>query len=712
MRRLLVSFFLVFTVKATDLSLHSQPLSKGKNSNYVSNRSPLKASSLIKLPVGAIKPEGWLKENLRRQNEGLSGKLGEISPWLLKEGNAWLSKDGKGQWGWEELPYWLKGYANAGYIFEDQKIIDEAKIWIEGVLAGQRANGDFGPVHMWGRSGARDYWGNMIMLYCLQSYYEYSKDERVIELMTKYFKYQLTVPDNKFLVGYWQKVRGGDNLHSVMWLYNRTGDKFLLELMEKIHRNTSDWTKRDYKFRELLGWGKGHHKRHGIKQWPKWHFYQPNWHNVNLAQCFREPAQYYLLSKDEKYLKAAYENYEIPRRHYGQVPGGMFGGDENCRVGYDDPRQAIETCALVEQMNSDQHMLRITGDTFWADHCEEIAFNTYPAAITEDFKALRYLTAPNHVSSTRQNHSPGIDNKGSFFAMNPFSSRCCQHNHAQGWPYFVENMWMATPDNGVAAVLYSANTVKVKVGNGVPVEIKQDTKYPFEENINFKFKAEKAVEFPFYLRIPKWSQGATIKVNGQKLNVKAEAKNYVRINRTWKTGDVVDVHFPMELKVERYKNNHNAASVHYGPLLFSLKIKQKLKKIDSRKALAGDARFQKTANPDEWPTFEIYPDSAWNYGLVFNESDLKASFKVLKKSWPKSNYPFNLNAAPIRITAKAKLIPEWKLGKEKLVGELQDSPVKSDEKTVEVELLPAGAARLRITAFPVIGEGADAKKWK
>ena len=187
------------------ISLVDSPETIETNRHYISNRFPLQPSKLIKLPIGSIKPEGWLLEYFNRQKKGLTGSLGEISAWLDKKDNAWLSKDGKGKWGWEEVPYWLKGYANIGYITEDKEIIDEAKIWIEAALDSQRENGFFGPNFAWEsyiadedrtnelettKRKAIDFWPNMIMLYCLQSYYEYSKDDRVIELMTKYFKFQ------------------------------------------------------------------------------------------------------------------------------------------------------------------------------------------------------------------------------------------------------------------------------------------------------------------------------------------------------------------------------------------------------------------------------------------------------------------------------------------------------------------------------------------
>ena len=202
------------------------------NTNYIGYRAPLRPLNFIKLPVGSIQPEGWVKKYLELQRDGLTGHLGEISAWLEKDNNAWLTTGG--DHGWEEVPYWLKGYGNLAYILNDPKMIEETKYWIEGVFASCQPNGYFGPVNE--RNGKRELWAQMIMLWCLQSYYEYSQDQRVIDLMTNYFKWQMTVPDDQLLEDYWEKSRGGDNIISIYWLYNHTGDAFLLELAEKIHR--------------------------------------------------------------------------------------------------------------------------------------------------------------------------------------------------------------------------------------------------------------------------------------------------------------------------------------------------------------------------------------------------------------------------------------------------------------------------------------------
>ena len=661
----------------------ARPVMTQTNAFYVGNRPPLQPAAFLPLPVSAVTPRGWLREMLQRQREGLTGHLGEISAWLQKEDNAWLSKDGKGKYGWEELPYWLKGYIELGYIFNDPKMIAEAHTWIEGALASQRSNGDFGPDEKFKDDGSRDYWANMIMLFCLQSYYERTPDPRVLELMSKYFKYQLTVPDDQMLTHYWQKMRGGDNIHSIYWLYNRTGDAELLKVAEKIHRCTANWRMKD----DL-----------------------PNWHNVNIAECFREPAQFYLQSHDPADLRAAYANQFEVRKRYGQVPGGMFGGDENCRPGFDDPRQGVETCGLVEQMLSDAIMLQISGDPSWADHCEEVAFNMYPAAVMPDFKSLRYLTAPNMVVSDSKNHAPGIDNTGPFLMMNPFSSRCCQHNHSHGWPYFNKHLWMATPDNGVCATLYSASEVSVKVGDGATVRIAEETQYPFADTIEFKLSTERSVNFPLYLRVPAWCVAPRLAVNGKTVVFSGEGK-FIRIERTWQNGDVVKLQLPMQLAVQTWTNNHDSVSVNYGPLTYSLKIGERYDRHDSTKTAIGDSSWQKGADPSKWPSYEIHPTTPWNYGLVLDAKNPAQSFKVKPGRWPSDDFPFTPASVPISIEVQAKKIPEWTLDQHGLCAVLQDSPVLSEQPVETVSLIPMGAARLRIAAFPVIGTGPTAQRW-
>ncbi|MDR1938694.1 MAG: hypothetical protein LBQ73_09410, partial [Tannerellaceae bacterium] len=86
------------------LSLVSRPDITVANAYYGGNRTPLQPLNFIKLPVGDVQPDGWLKEYLVRACNGLTGQLPRISSWLQKENNAWLSPEGKGDHGWEEVP--------------------------------------------------------------------------------------------------------------------------------------------------------------------------------------------------------------------------------------------------------------------------------------------------------------------------------------------------------------------------------------------------------------------------------------------------------------------------------------------------------------------------------------------------------------------------------------------------------------------------------
>jgi hypothetical protein len=649
------------------------PPTAGTNDFYVSNARPLAPSLLIKLPIGAIKPEGWLRRQLELQADGFSGHLTEISKFLKKEGNAWLSADGQGESPWEEMPYWLKGFGDTGYVLGDQRIIDEARVWIEAMLNSRQPDGWFGPVT--NKTGSRDtkdvpdLWPNMVALNALQSYYEYTGDTRVLELMQDYFKWELAVPDEKFLEPFWQQQRASDNLASVYWLYNRTGQEFLLQLGEKIKRNMANWT-------ETV----------------------PSWHNVNIAQCFRAPAVYFQQTKDPYFLQATERNYTMVWGTYGQFPGGMFGGDENCRRGYYDPRQGIETCASVEFMLSCEMLLKISGELTWADRCEDVAFNTFPPALTADLKALHYLVSANVCQLDSKNKAPGIENGGEMLSYNPYSYRCCQHNVAHGWPYFAEHLWMATPDNGLAAIFYAAGQITARVRNGQRVTWKQQTRYPFEDTIRMTLGTPEPVQFPLYLRVPGWCNAPTLRVNGKKTPIHAEPRTFIAIDRKWKDGDTVELTLPMEMKLRYWTRNGNSVSLDRGPLTYSLKIGEK---------------YVRYGGTDAWPASEVYPTTPWNYGLVLDAGKpLREQFAVRERGWPKDNQPFEAEAAPTEIKAKARRIPNWQPDQLGLIGTLQPSPVKSDQPVEVVTLIPMGAARLRISAFPWIGEGPNAREWQ
>jgi hypothetical protein len=645
-----------------EISILASPSAATPNRHYVSNRSPLAVSPLVKLPPGSIRPKGWLLSQLQLMHGGFTGRLPELSR-FLKEDSGWVTLKGRG---WEEMPYWLKGYGDLGYILKDEEMIAATRKWLDLAFRSQQPDGFFGPPD---NRANKDLWPNMLVLSCMQSLFEATGDERVLPFLTRYFRFENGLPVDDLLPGSWQKLRGGENLESVYWLYNRTGEPFLLDLARKLYERTADWES------DIISPERD-------KNWEVSSFY----HGVNITMGFRYPAVYYQQGKDPKYLDLVEKNYRLVMDKYGRQPGGMFGADENIRPGYDDPRQGAETCSMVEFMHSHEALLKITGDPVHADRCEEIAFNSLPASMTPDLRGLHYLTAPNLISCDSSGEHD-FQNEGTLVSYDPWSYRCCQHNVAFGWPYFAEHLWLATADDGLAAALYAPSEVKAKVADGAAVRISEDTAYPFGDQVELTVWTDDDVRFPLYLRIPGWAAEVSISVNGKDLPLKARPGAYAVIRRTWRNADRVRLAFSPEIEVKTWERMKDSVSVRRGPLWFSLEIGEEWKRY---------------GGTDEWPACEILPTTPWNYGLVVDPAHPGESIALTDRKAP-DYQPFTPEDAPVVLKAKARLIPDWK-AEGRMAGELPPGPVRSAEPDTEVRLIPMGCARLRISSFPLIAE--------
>jgi hypothetical protein len=282
------------------------------------------------------------------------------------------------------------------------------------------------------------------------------------------------------------------------------------------------------------------------------------------------------------------------------------------------------------------------------------------------------------------------------FSYSPHGYRCCQHNHGMGWPYYAEELWLATADNGLCASLYAASEVRAKVGDGTGITIIEETDYPFGDTIRLKLSARKSVTFPLYLRVPRWCDATEVQINGRAIEVHARPLSYIVLRRAWADGDTVTLRLPMRIAVRTWAKNKNAVSVDYGPLTFSLKIAEK---------------WQRYGSSEAWPEWEVFPDSPWNYGLVLDAREPAKSFDILRKPGPLAAQPFTHDGTPIELRAKARKIPNWQMDRLHCVGLLQPSPARSDEPEETVTLIPMGTARLRIASFPTIGAGPDAHEW-
>ena len=142
----------------------------------------------------------------------------------------------------------------------------------------------------------------------------------------------------------------------------------------------------------------------------------------------------------------------------------------------------------------------------------------------------------------------------------------------------------------------------------------------------------------------------------------------------------MELTLPMQLSLRTWQVNKNSVSVNYGPLTMSLKIREKYVKSDSKETAIGDSQWQKDADASQWPTYEIYPDSPWNYSLILNKDNALKDFKVIKKQWPADNFPFTQENVPLEIKTVGRQIPSWKVDQYGLCHELPEADAPKREK--------------------------------
>lgn len=484
-------------------------------------------SKLRPLPLGAIRPTGWLARQLRIQADGLTGHLDDIWPDVAD--SAWI---GGAAEGWERGPYWLDGLVPLAFLLGDERLKQKAVRWVDIILARQHEDGWLGPLRDSSdlRRHVYDPWPVFVALKALLQYHEATGDERIIPAVLRFLRCLDGLLDRQPLFD-WGRYRWADLALSLFWLYERAGEPWLLGLAAKAYGQSFDWrslfAQNPFPYQE-----KQHHAHIHPQELP-----EPGVtfrtdlasHGVNVAMALKQPALWYRLSYDPADREALPRMLATLDRYHGQVTG-VWSGDEHL-AGL-SPSQGTELCAVVELMFSLETLVATMGEPSLADRLERVTFNALPATCAPDMWSHQYVQQANQVQCTivaeRVYTNNGPD--ANLFGLEPHYG-CCTANMHQGWPKFAAHLWMETPDGGLAAISYGPCTVTAHLA-GRPVRVTVETDYPFDETVQLVVESDEAAAFPLHLRIPGWAAGATLAVAGE-VPVSVAAGAFAPIERVW-----------------------------------------------------------------------------------------------------------------------------------------------------------------------------------
>ena len=644
------------------LSKHSVSATEIPSDAAIENRAPLAQNAFYQLPLGTVRPTGWLRSQLQIQANGLGGHLDET--WAdVGSNSAWLGGTGEA---WERGPYFIDGLIPLAYLLDDSRLKAKAQKFIDWTLTNQAANGMIGP------HSNDDWWPRMVMLKALVQYEEATSDPRVIPVLERYCDYQLkTLPT--LPLRDWGKFRWQDNVLVVIWLYNRTGNSRLLDLAHLLHKQGFDWKAdfADFKYTqritpEFIRLNSGG----GLKD------VALATHGVNNGQAIKASPVWSVVSNDETDRHAIHQMLAALDRYHG-LPNGMFSCDEH--FAGPNPSQGSELCTIVETMFSLEQSLAILGDTSLGDRLERIAFNALPGTFTDDMWAHQYNQESNQVECSLH-HKPWTTDgpESNLYGLEP-NFGCCTANFHQGWPKFAASLWMASNEGGLVAAAYSPCEVRTTV-RGTAVHLEEETNYPFRGAIRITVNPAVSVKFPLRLRIPAWATGASIRINGETQHAPA-AGSFLRIDRTWNPRDIIELKLPLVPRLlSGYKNS---ISIERGPLVFSYPIGESWVKLQDRGMTA------------DW---QVFPSTSWNYALAI---DKESASKLPVQELPVGPSPFSLKDAPVKLQVMAHKLTEWR-AVDGVADSVPESPVTSDQPVEQITLVPYAAAKLRITAFPKV----------
>jgi hypothetical protein len=621
----------------------------------------IKPQGFEPLPLGSIKPAGWLGDQLRLQAAGLGGHLDEFWPDI--KDSAWFG--GKSE-GWERVPYWLDGVVPLAYVLDDEAQKAKVRKAIDAILERQQADGWLGPVGDSQQHQPYDIWPLFPLFKALTQYQEATGDPRIIPALLRCCRKIDHVISHEPIYR-WAKVRAADLAVTLYWLSDRTHEAWLLILCQKVFTQSHDWRAmfEHYPFTT---------KAREVKDLEN--------HGVNTAMGLKYGGVRYRLTGVEKDRFAIFEMLNVLDRYHGQVTG-IFTCDEH--LAGRSPSQGTELCTIVEAMYSLEVLAAIQGNLSLGDRLESLAYNALPATFKKDMTAHQYDQQCNQVICSSQGAHVYTSNgpESNLFGLEP-NFGCCTANMHQGWPKFVSHLWMKTRDGGLAAIAYAPCVVTTRL-QGNPVNLTVTTDYPFRGEIAIAVTVAEPMTFPLHLRIPTWADPNQIMVRGTNVQVASNpGSRDLAVTARWSGTQTVTVGLPMPVRL--YLGYKGSVAIERGPLVYALPIAADWRKFRERENLPFD----------DW---EVYPISRWNYTLQVDRAHPERSIVFEERAGLK--LPFSVPGARVIARVKGRALDGWGQ-KNGAAAPPPPSSATSAQPLEELTLIPYGCTDLRITEFPTL----------
>jgi uncharacterized protein len=681
----------------------STVLATGLPQTLVAEKAPSSSrpfAELRSLAPGAIKPEGWVRLHMEGQAK-LATVLPEIS-YPFFSGTFWEGEENSPAWfTWEQKAYWVDGSVRLALSLGDEALLAKARASLDYTLNHPSSSGFLGPKFLeFGEDfGGLNRWPNTVLNRGFMALADARPtparvdSARIVEALHKHY-----LNDN---VSYTSGNRNITNLEVILWCYERTADRKLLELAQ----TAWDTYMREAEI-ELAATAKGKPGHRGFSMHTdlapsRVYSNTPiETHGVSYAETSKLPAILYLYTGKEEYRKFVVAAQQRIFDHHMLIDGIPSSSEAYAGTTALDEH---ETCDITDHAWAWTYVLQATGDGVWGDHIERACFNAHPGVTRTDWKGIQYFGSPNQVlANLNCDHATERWFGSRRLAYQPNPAQligCCGGNVHRFFPNYVLNMWMQTKDNGLAATLYGPSTVTAKVGSAnQQVQIIQKTNYPFEEHIRFEIKSDRPISFPLSLRIPAWCSAPQIKVNGVSATADQRQNGFAVLRRTYKPGDVVTLDLPMNVKTSEWPNN--GIGIERGPLVYALPVETKWTSV-------AEAAY----SSEEFPTWEANPAGAWNYGVALDPAKAESQIEVKQKpstqnletsTWPWSD-------APTVLTVPARKLEGWsyetnpKEPHQRFTPQLPDTGSLNASAQVErITLVPFGATQLRMSIFPKV----------